>query len=362
MIRELRYKGHEVDIFLLPWDAVDVSKSEGLYVKATCFHGGNSVFSLLGKWFFSSFKFIPVLLRNIIRRERYDLIVSFSPNVIFAPVLLFSRIFVRSHHCVYWDFFPIHNYEIGMPIPKRFLKPLRAYENFINNRFDKIFLMSPRNVEFYKQYFGNHKGLDVLPLWRNVDGLKPKAKQKSLAKTVRFVFGGQLVEGRGIAEMLEAFSQALAQNPHIRLSVLGAGKLSELVKDYSAKTNGAVEYVGHVDRDSYMDYLSSCDVGVVSTVPGVSAPSYPSKALDYMAASLPLAISVEPSSDFGFIAKDNEYGLFCDAGNIDEFKEIFLRFSEDGELRESYGRRGFDYLLKHHDVGRIADKLISQVK
>jgi len=76
-------------------------------------------------------------------------------------------------------------------------------------------------------------------------------------RPMRFLYVGQLIERKGIAELLEAFSQL----PAGELYVAGDGPLRPLVA--RAVGGGRVTYVGHVDRAALQRLYSESDVLVL---------------------------------------------------------------------------------------------------
>ena len=362
LVNQFLLKNAEVEVLLIPWDDEFIPKNNKSFVliKKPFFSKSKGFIGLVGKWFLSSLKFYPFLFKKILFRQKYDLVIFFSPSVIFGPALLLSKLISNKTACIYWDFFPVHNYEIGMPIPKSLLVPLKYYERYLNSLYSIVFLMSPRNIDFYKKYFSSKHEVSVLPIWRNLSTNTHTVGPRNVsAYPVKFVFGGQLILGRGIDDLMAAFSQAISLNSNIQLYVVGKGPLSKSVCEYEKSTHGKIKLIDHMHRSDYSRFLEECDVGVICTVANVSVPSYPSKALDYMAAKLPLAISVEATTDFGEIAVLNKYGLTCTAGDVDGFSKIILKLAEDSELRKDYGSNGFNYLLENHSVVQTVEKLIS---
>jgi glycosyltransferase involved in cell wall biosynthesis len=76
-------------------------------------------------------------------------------------------------------------------------------------------------------------------------------------RPVRFLFAGQLIERKGIAELLDAFSQL----PEGELHIAGDGPLRPLVE--SAAEGGRVTYAGQVDRPALQQLYADSDVLVL---------------------------------------------------------------------------------------------------
>jgi glycosyltransferase involved in cell wall biosynthesis len=85
---------------------------------------------------------------------------------------------------------------------------------------------------------------------------EPKPKRQP-HRPVRFLFVGQLIPRKGVAELLAAF----AQLPEGELYIAGDGPLRPLVAE--AVDGGRVTYVGHVDRPALQELYSESDVLVL---------------------------------------------------------------------------------------------------
>jgi glycosyltransferase involved in cell wall biosynthesis len=86
---------------------------------------------------------------------------------------------------------------------------------------------------------------------------KPTPANGRPHRPLRFLYVGQLIERKGVDELLAAFSQV----PDAELYVAGDGPLQPLVTE--AVANGRVTYVGHVDRPALQRLYSDSDALVL---------------------------------------------------------------------------------------------------
>lgn len=361
---ELLSRGFAVDVLDLEWcgikDGFFECNSHRIY-RFRPFVIGRGIISLGFKWFFSSLRTMPVLLKMLFGRQKYDLVISFSPCLPLWLPIIFSVFLSRRRHLIYWDFFPIHNYQIDKQFPRAVLPLLKFLERRLLLTFTRVSCMSPANLKFMNDYFGpSPQFRDVLPIWTS----RTDACQNFIfnnngdnAKTV-FFFGGQLVRGRGVETVLSAIRIAAEYDNNIQLIVCGSGELSYVVEKFVIDNPGLCQYMGQLTRDDYLACLNYADVGIVATVSGVSVPTYPSKCLDYMAVGIPIAISIESCSDFGKIAVENGFGFYCDAGEAESLSKIILAYSCNKKLRKEMGQAGLRYLNENHKVSLIVDKIL----
>lgn len=321
--------------------------------------------ALIARWLLSSFKTLPFLVRKLFLNGKYDLMIGFSPCAALYAALPPARLASKEACLLYWDFFPVHNQEITQKAPRFILPLLKRLEKMLVGHFSRIGCMSHRGVEFFRCYFepDNEIELRVIPIWTSfLDGGSTtgydKRKRLSIpADAILLVFGGQLIEGRGVAEICEAAVIAQKIDKRIFLVVCGAGPLAQKVIDCEGRFPSIVKYGGSMSRSAYIEILKEADVGVVATVAGVSAPSFPSKSLDYMACGLALLAAVEAASDFGRVVEEFQMGMACPAGNTAAMAKAIVEMTADKAAMKTMGRNAREYLKTHHAVEQVA-KLI----
>lgn len=247
-------------------------------------------------------------------------VVCFSPAFLtMVPTFLLTR-GKRAKPVVVlvqWDFFPVHQVEIGrLPrfAPRRLLKRV---ERAAIDLADAIVVMSPKNEEFLHRY---HPGLRAqvttqAPWGGSASDCLPEA---STARAEQFVvvFGGQLTAGRGVEDLLTAAQVLKQRNVPATILIVGDGPHRErLVRqaDDLALTN--VTFLGRMPRDSYLELVGTASAGIAVTVSGVTIPSFPSKTVDYCRSGVPVIACTEATSDYGDVIESQAGGLACRAGD-----------------------------------------------
>lgn len=367
---ELTKRGHSVTVLNVEWSGKDINPNlNSIEPSRLIFYNFKSLrleggrISIALRWVFSSFRLLPFLFRNIFFGNRYDLMIGFSPCVALYSALPLATAISRDSVLVYWDFFPVHNQEISNKIPKWVLPIVKWIEMKLIGTYSRVGCMSEANIVFFEKYFGKKsaKNKILLPIWTSIldvpttDGEDVRLEFFRNPNAIIFVFGGQLVEGRGILEFCNAIIEAKKKNNDIALIVCGDGYLSKKIADIQESNQATIRYIGTLSRSDYLKVLSFSDVGVVSTVSNVSAPTFPSKSLDYMACSLPILAAVEDASDFGRIVEDNEFGYQCKAGDIESMVEVILKITKNKDLLKVMGKNGNLHLRRNHSVEYAAN-------
>lgn len=236
-----------------------------------------------------------------------------------------------------WDFFPIHQLEIGR-IRLRVLAPLmKSIERWAIGGADVVALMSPANTRFFRDY---HAGLTVRTIevapWSS-SGSVAAAPTKRDDMLVA-IFGGQLAKGRGLVTLLDCATLLQASNSSIEIVIAGDGPdrdtLEGLARDRSL---GNVRFLGSLVRDEYRAIAVNAHVGIAITVPGVTPPSFPSKIIEYCGLGLPVLVCVEASSDAGAIIEQANAGIAVLAGDPEAMADALRTMASalhTGELAE----------------------------
>lgn len=361
----------EVDVLCMDWKMENLSSQyirKGIEI---------SKFSLVNFFQFPIPTFLKwliyspfaVLHYKEILAKKYELVIVISPCSSSWFICLISKFIAKQNLLIYWDFFPIHNQQIGMMAEGKISKLLYLLERMCVKNFDYIACMSPKNMEFFESYFGkvrfSSKLLEI-PIWgsdSNVSHANELSKYEFYDSSHHyFVFGGQLVPGRGLQVAMEAALLAAKIQPKIRLLIFGDGPLRNIVEEFSVKSFGVVRYCGSVERNLYKSILLDCSGGIVSTVDGVSAPTYPSKSLDYMMASLPILASVEDSTDFGDIVEFYGAGIKCKVGDSESLSSAMCKIANESSLRKEMGMHARKMYEDRHQTNEIVKKICKLIK
>jgi glycosyltransferase involved in cell wall biosynthesis len=218
---------------------------------------------------------------------------------------------------VMWDFFPIHQMEIGRIKPAAIAPMLKWIERLAIRRADTIAVMSPANEQFLTAY---HPGLTAqivhIPPWAAASAAHTSHAEPGADDRFTVVFGGQLVKGRGVDTLLDAAHNLERRSVPVRVIIAGTGPDAP---DLHAKAEAlglrSVDFVGSLPREDYRSLLRRSQVGVAVTVPGVTPPSFPSKIIEYCANGLPVIACVEDSSDAGSYIERHDVGVSVRAGD-----------------------------------------------
>ncbi|HWI86378.1 MAG TPA: glycosyltransferase, partial [Sphingomonas sp.] len=280
---------------------------EALFVAPRAIRGLGRFVADASKWLGASAFMVRGLARAFGER-RIDLMISFSPLVTTGfPILWAKRRFGCRGVAYITDFFPLHQ-QAAKQINGRIPVAIGlAIENMLLRRFETIACMSPAGVSYLRRHYRIRadQSTPVLRLWGDTDPLPPVDRGATRARfglpddRPIILFGGQISEGRGIEDILVMARLARQRRPDLLFFLLGEGRLEPLVHAYIE--GGGDNAILHpaVTRDAYLEIASACDVGLVATVPNTGVPTFPSKTIDYLRAGIPIAASIETTTDYG---------------------------------------------------------------
>lgn len=339
----LKKKGCAVDVFFIDWDAQEQVPCVREIINGVNVYRVAAISKNAGvkKWIFSSLRLLSII-KNTYKGGEPDLIISFSPSVtMFFPLIFINFIKKWNSFLIQWDFFPYHHRQIGLINNNIYYFFAKILENIFIRGFNNVGCMSGKNVLYLRDKYilKSNQNVSIVPIWgenSKIDFLDKELVrskyQLPLDKKI-VVFGGQLVAGRGIEEIVEC-AKIMQTATDIIFLVIGSGRLQSIIEKYIEDGGGNIIYLKKVSRDNYIEIISACDAGLVSTVRNVDVPSFPSKTIDYLRVGIPIIASVEKTTDYGEFIERNNLGIFVEAGNPHALVEkisFFLRKSDDIE-------------------------------
>jgi glycosyltransferase involved in cell wall biosynthesis len=171
---------------------------------------------------------------KFVKTTQYDLciypsIASFSygfPGRVRRAKLTKRLLFVM------WDFFPVHQLEIGRIRLPGVHAPLRRIERAAIADADVIAVMSPANEAFMRNYHPKLKGrYTVIPPWASAPGTVETVKNERFT----VLFGGQLAKGRGVDTLLLAAEALQGEGRDIDIVIAGSGPDEADLKEMAAR-------------------------------------------------------------------------------------------------------------------------------
>lgn len=270
------------------------------------------------------------------RQRQYDLCIFTSPaSFSWGLPGRIRRSGIARHTLLFlWDFFPIHQLEIGrINLPG--LAPIMKWtERRAIKSADTVALMSPANTKFFRNYHRGARNQTVeIPPWSSKKPAAPVGKPSS---PLTVIFGGQIAKGRGVDTLVESAAILSRREAPVRIVVAGNGPdRAMLQREAEERGLDNIEFVGSLPRERYHDLARRAHAGVAITVSGVTPPSFPSKIVEYCSLGLPVLVCVEASSDAGQIVESSNAGLSIPVGDATALAtamQTLHKMHDDGRL------------------------------
>jgi glycosyltransferase involved in cell wall biosynthesis len=365
--------GATIDVIAIDWRDVDLIRNttkihegerQNIYrFSPFIVKGFGRGVGIIAKWIGTSMKAASKTF-GLMRQNDYDVVVSFAPSAVWAPVLVASLFPKVPRYLIQWDFVPYHQRAVGMMPSKLTFSVLLWLENFLMRRFDRIGCMSPMNIDFLKRHYKlkSNQKIEVLPIWGEAvfPAYKPKDDLREtfglpLDRTIA-VFGGTLSKGRGTEDIIEAAKIAEVKNSNVLFLIVGSGPIEDEVRKAAAGLR-TVRVMSTLPRQHYQLLLEACDCGIVATERDSGMPTFPSKTMDYFRAGTPVVASVEPSTDYGLFLTEHEAGIHVMAGDHAALLSAVERIGSEIDLRNRLIENGRRLMTYHFNVLKIIEQV-----
>ena len=371
----LRRRGHEVEVLHIDWRA-----ETGAATRERD-DGGVRVVDVapravqrLGKVAYRVSKFLRTSrhaaneLSDRFALGRFDALVAWTPALTAGePLRRAQKAGIARRVLFVFDFFPIHHREIGtVPAGPVYIAAKRMEEALLR-RFTTIICNLPANIGYLRRNYRIAPDQRVVstPLWSEIGSEAPpppgeiRSRYGLPESEPLAIFGGQLVEGRGIELMLDAAREAQAAGSPLQFLFVGNGRLADLLAQ-AAKDRANVHYLPGVPREEYGQLVAACDVGMVATVAGVSSFSFPTKTIDYLRGGLPVVAAVEEGSDYLDILTGHDVGEGVGLSDAKGYFEALER--QVAAADDAFAQRARKALEDVFDVRHTADLVIAEVE
>ena len=220
----------------------------------------------------------------------------------------------------------------------------RAVENFVFRKADAVVVIAKGMREEISQR-GIIKDISVIPNGVNVDEFQPRERNRELTKRLKLnggpVFGfiGSFYHYEGLRFLIEAFPGIRTQLPEAKLLLVGGGPEEQVLRELSAKCNGAVSIIGNVPHTEVPDYYSVIDVLVYPRQKmRLTDLVTPLKPLEAMA--MGKAVVASDVGGHRELIQHGVTGLLFRADDVDALTQEGVRVAIDRNLRERLGKVG----------------------
>lgn len=202
--------------------------------------------------------------------------------------------------------------------------------------------------------------LVCIPNWAETEIIYPVDKQDSsllqrLNLVDKFVvlYAGNMGRTHDLQILLDAAETLADIQPQIHFLMIGAGvqkqEVEAKVQAQQLHNVTVLSYLPHAEKNVT---LNSCDVGIISFLPGMAGVSVPSRMYNQMAAGKPLIAIADNESELAQVIQEEGIGWLVSPQDDDQLVKLLTQIMNDSELCNDMGHKAAQavlckYQLKH---------------
>jgi|APSaa5957512622_1039677.scaffolds.fasta_scaffold10746_2 glycosyltransferase involved in cell wall biosynthesis len=286
-------------------------------------------------------------LWRLLRRERFDIIETFTPdsNLLGLPLAFFARVPVRvgSHHGLIENISPLVERLHGMMINSRMVSALVAVSTRVQQltlavertRPEKVILI-PNGVQI--------PGAETFILEKR-QTLRDTLELDSTSELIITV--GRQTHQKGHSILLEAIPAVLESHPRAVFALVGDGPLHPALKNQAKKIGieKSLRFLG--TRDDVYALLHAADIFVLPSL----SEGLPMALLEAMGMGLPVVATA--LEGIASVVEDGRHGLLPAPGEVQSLASALARLLSDTALREGLAAEGRRLVLTHYTLERM---------
>lgn len=248
--------------------------------------------------------------------KKRDVIWTTSIPPVLQPFFLFCASRIRGAKFVYFlqDIYPEVAIASDMLKEGSFSRLARLIDNMTLRGADSVVTLSSDMLNTIEERGVATKNVRII---NNFAAVASRDEEHVRSGPARFVFAGNIGRFQNLERLVEIFEQV---DPNIAiLEFLGEGRAkADLMEMVLQKNIRTVKFHAALPLDEAFEFISNCDVGIVSLMPGLYKLAYPSKTFTYLAAGLPVLALIETESELARETEARRVGFARDWSDSDE--------------------------------------------
>lgn len=304
---------------------------------------------------------------------RFDLVLYSTPPITFNKVIkrVKRRCMARSY-LMLKDIFPQNAVDLGMMREGSILHRIfRHKEEQLYRVSDIIGCMSPANCRYlieHNPWISSDKvelcPNAIMPIEKNpisiVDRNKLLEKFGIPNDRMLFIYGGNLGKPQGVDFLLRIIRENETSDIGYIIVVGNGTEFNRISKWFDIHAPKNALLLSALPKDEYDKLIELCDVGLIFLDPRFTIPNFPSRLLSYLENRMPVLLATDESTDIGYIAEREGFGLWCKSGDLKKYMTLMKFMHSNPKKVKEMGLMGERYFLDHYTVDRVADIIESK--
>jgi len=294
-------------------------------------------------------------------------IIYYSPSIFFGSLVRkLSNLWNCQSYLILRDIFPQWAVDNNL-IKENSL--VHWYFNFfekINYKSaDRVGVMSPSNLEFFKSKNINTSKFEVLYNWAQI-GEVPKVennfrKKLKLKNKIVLFYGGNIGHAQQMINLIN-LAKKFTKNSSVHFLFVGEGDEVELLlKELSNNKLKNITYLPPVNQNTYFEMLNEFDIGMFSLHSGHKTHNFPGKLLGYMSYSKPILGCVNAGNDLADVVNLAKAGIVVDSNDSFGLYEAAKILIDSESIRNKMGTNGRELLLNKFSVKSISKQIVNNL-
>lgn len=301
----------------------------------------------------------------------FDCIITMSSNLSYYKTMkYFKKKYNAFSYLLLKDIFPQNALDMGMLKEKGIkgfiYKYFRRKEQKFYKYADKIGCISDANTKFL---LNHNPKMSVTKVETCPNSVTPEEITLSnfeknqlrekynlpLDKKI-FVYGGNFGIPQGVPFIIKCLKELQAKED-IHFLLVGDGTEYHVLEDFvNNEKPQNITLLKRLSREDFDKMLYSCDVGLIFLDYRFTMPNYPSRALSYMQASLPILAATDTTTDIGKDIVDGGFGWWCPSNDVNKFCELVEQISNE-DLTEKR-KLSKEYLINHFSTSKSVETIL----
>ncbi|MDB4223186.1 glycosyltransferase [Granulosicoccus sp.] len=190
-------------------------------------------------------------------------------------------------------------------------------------------------------------GVDLSPIkFRSPSQYRASSGQAETARTIGFI--GQLIGRKNVYDLLDVFNTIAAENPDVKLVLLGDGDSRALSEEYASRlpTHKQIQFAGFQNQP--LEHLATFDLFVMtSTLEGI-----PRCLMESMAMGVPVAAYDIPGVDQ--LIEHGKTGLMAPLGDKEALVACWRELLWDSDVADEIARNAAKHINEKFSAKRMA--------
>jgi glycosyltransferase involved in cell wall biosynthesis len=302
-------------------------------------------------------------LKNVFRKNPQDLIIYYSPTIFWGHLVRrLKKLWNARSYLILRDIFPQWTIDSGLLSANSIItKYFLWFERKNYEAADTIGLMSPKNLNWFRNYYNGIAHTEVLFNWVSDKPVhiseRPFRKKWGIEDKIVFFYGGNIGHAQDMSQIIR-LAKNLIHKKNAFFVLVGTGDEVELVRN-SIQNESLTNMIllDPVPQVEFKSLLAEFDIGLFCLNRNHTTHNFPGKILSYLVQSMPILGSVNPGNDLKEIIESSKAGFVVESGDDQGFLNAAVQLL-DAKVRNDCAINCKTLLNQKFSVKNATEKIL----